>query len=83
MIRFLRRDLLKDIPRIFKEIRCKGFKVVRMFEVYVLNYVSDSTGLPLVRNISELQQDSYGRGGFSHITIAGSLLHGMKEVRLV
>lgn len=37
-------------------------------------------GLPLVRNISELPQDNYGRGGLSHITVAGSVLHGMKEV---
>ena len=37
-------------------------------------------GLPLVRNISELHQDSYGIRGLSHITVAGSVLHGMKEV---
>ncbi|KAI8522819.1 hypothetical protein RHMOL_Rhmol13G0026500 [Rhododendron molle] len=36
-------------------------------------------GVPLVRNIAELPQDNYGRPGLSHITIAGSLLHGMKE----
>lgn len=36
--------------------------------------------LPLVRNISELPQDNFGRGGLSHITLAGSILHGMKEV---
>ncbi|XVE77734.1 hypothetical protein DITRI_Ditri13aG0086200 [Diplodiscus trichospermus] len=39
-------------------------------------------GLPLVRNITELPQDNYGRGGFSHITVAGSLLHGLKEVEV-
>lgn len=39
-------------------------------------------GLPLVRNISELPQDNYGRGGLSHITVAGSVLHGMKEVEV-
>lgn len=43
------------------------------------NYTSNA-GLPLVRNISELPQDNYGRGGLSHITIAGSVLHGMNEV---
>ncbi|KAK7282846.1 hypothetical protein RIF29_11931 [Crotalaria pallida] len=37
-------------------------------------------GLPLVRNIIEIPQDNYGRGGLSHITVAGSMLHGMKEV---
>ncbi|XP_022150242.1 auxin-binding protein T85 isoform X2 [Momordica charantia] len=40
------------------------------------------TGLPLVRNISELPQDNYGRGGLSHITVAGSILHGLKEVEV-
>ncbi|OMO77779.1 Auxin-binding protein [Corchorus capsularis] len=40
------------------------------------------TGLPLVRKISELPQDNYGRGGLSHITVAGSLLHGLKEVEV-
>ncbi|XP_010255820.1 PREDICTED: auxin-binding protein T85 [Nelumbo nucifera] len=39
-------------------------------------------GIPLVRNISELPQSNYGRGGLSHITVAGSLLHGMKEVEV-
>ena len=37
-------------------------------------------GLPIVRNISELPQDNYGRSGLSHMTVAGSVLHGMKEV---
>lgn len=40
------------------------------------------SGLPLVRNISELPQNNHGRGGLSHITIAGSALHGMKEVEV-
>ncbi|KAE8685506.1 Auxin-binding protein 1 [Hibiscus syriacus] len=39
-------------------------------------------GLPLVRNIAKLPQDNYGRGGLSHITVAGSLLHGLKEVEV-
>ncbi|CDP17524.1 unnamed protein product [Coffea canephora] len=43
---------------------------------------SDFVRLPLVRNISELTQNSYGRPGLSHMTIAGSLLHGMKEVEV-
>lgn len=37
-------------------------------------------GLPLVRNISQLPQDNYGIQGLSHITVAGAVLHGMKEV---
>ncbi|RVX20456.1 Auxin-binding protein T85 [Vitis vinifera] len=39
-------------------------------------------GLPLVRKINELPQDNYGREGLSHITVAGSLMHGMKEVEV-
>nr|XP_023872382.1 auxin-binding protein T85 [Quercus suber] len=39
-------------------------------------------GLPLVRNIGELPQDNYGRRGLSHITVAGSVLHGMKEIEV-
>lgn len=36
--------------------------------------------IPVVRNISELGQDSYGRPGLSHMTIAGAVHHGMREV---
>ncbi|KAF8015299.1 hypothetical protein BT93_H0951 [Corymbia citriodora subsp. variegata] len=43
---------------------------------------SSAQGLSLVRNISELPQDNYGRGGLSHITVAGSFMHGMKEVEV-
>lgn len=43
---------------------------------------SSIAGLPLVRNISEIPQDSYGRPGLSHVTVAGSILHGMKEVEV-
>nr|GMD18570.1 auxin-binding protein T85 [Ipomoea batatas]GMD20022.1 auxin-binding protein T85 [Ipomoea batatas] len=39
-------------------------------------------GLPLIRNISELPQDNYGRPGLSHITLVGSVMHGMKEVEV-
>ncbi|XP_048489660.1 auxin-binding protein T85 [Beta vulgaris subsp. vulgaris] len=39
-------------------------------------------GFPLVRNINELPQSNYGREGLSHITLAGSLLHGMKEIEV-
>ncbi|KAG8653840.1 hypothetical protein MANES_05G072000v8 [Manihot esculenta] len=39
-------------------------------------------GLPLVRNISQLPQDNYGIQGLSHITVAGAVLHGMKEVEV-
>ncbi|GJX26913.1 putative auxin binding protein 1 alpha [Tanacetum coccineum] len=39
-------------------------------------------GLPIVRDISKLPQDSYGISGLSHMTVAGSLMHGMKEVEI-
>ena len=54
--------------------------------IKIKNYLSKgcefsfNAGVPLVRNIGELPQDNYGRPGLSHITIAGSVLHGMKEV---
>jgi hypothetical protein len=35
----------------------------------------------LVKDVSKMYQSNYGREGFSHITIAGALAHGMKEVR--
>lgn len=39
-------------------------------------------GFPLVRNISDLRPDNYGRPGLSHVTLAGSVLHGMKEIEV-
>ena len=48
--------------------------------VFFFFFLPFDAGLPLVRNIGELPQDNYGRGGLSHITVAGSVLHGMKEV---
>ncbi|CAL5425300.1 unnamed protein product [Camellia sinensis] len=45
-------------------------------------YHCSTQGVPLVRNIGELPQDNFGRPGLSHITVAGSLLHGMKEVEV-
>ena len=38
---------------------------------------------PVVRNVSELPESNYGRDGLSHITVAGSLMHALKEVRNV
>ncbi|KAK3139913.1 hypothetical protein QOZ80_5AG0392510 [Eleusine coracana subsp. coracana] len=36
----------------------------------------------LVKDISQMHQSNYGREGFSHITVAGALAHGMKEVEV-
>ncbi|XP_010522684.1 PREDICTED: auxin-binding protein 1 [Tarenaya hassleriana] len=41
-----------------------------------------NNAVPIVRNISELPQDSYGIPGLSHMTVAGSVMHGMKEVEI-
>ncbi|KAH9308604.1 hypothetical protein KI387_036515, partial [Taxus chinensis] len=35
-----------------------------------------------VRNLSDSPQHSYGREGFVHTTVAGAVLHGMKEVEV-
>ncbi|KAF5782613.1 putative auxin-binding protein [Helianthus annuus] len=43
---------------------------------------SSASGLPLVRDISTLPQDNFGRPGLSHLTVAGSLMHGLKEVEV-
>ena len=34
-----------------------------------------------MRNVSKLPQGSFGIPGLSHTTLAGSVLHGMKEAR--
>lgn len=34
----------------------------------------------LVRNLNDAPQSNFGREGLSHITVAGSVLHDMKEV---
>ncbi|KQJ86514.1 hypothetical protein BRADI_4g06030v3 [Brachypodium distachyon] len=36
----------------------------------------------LVKDINQMHQSDYGRKGFSHITIAGALAHGMREVEV-
>ncbi|XP_024372426.1 auxin-binding protein T85 isoform X2 [Physcomitrium patens] len=39
-------------------------------------------GRKFVRNLTELGQDSYGRPGLMHMTIAGAVHHGMKEMEV-
>ncbi|XP_075483128.1 auxin-binding protein T92 [Primulina tabacum] len=41
-----------------------------------------TNGLPILRNISEIDQDDYGRPGLSHTTIAGAIMHGFKEIEV-
>ncbi|KAF9607151.1 hypothetical protein IFM89_032373 [Coptis chinensis] len=52
------------------------------FIVAAESSICATNGIPIVRNISELPQSDYGREGLSHMTVAGSLLHGMKEVEV-
>ncbi|XP_061356253.1 auxin-binding protein T85 [Gastrolobium bilobum] len=58
------------------------FSLFPFFAIALASSPCSVTGLPLVRNISEIPQDNYGRAGLSHITVAGSILHGMKEVEV-
>ncbi|XP_076915085.1 auxin-binding protein T85-like [Bidens hawaiensis] len=53
--------------------------VYLLLTVYLL---CSANGLPVVRDITKLPQDSFGRPGLSHITVAGSLMHGLKEVEV-
>eukprot|EP00252_Welwitschia_mirabilis_P007006 TRINITY_DN18000_c0_g1_i1.p1 TRINITY_DN18000_c0_g1~~TRINITY_DN18000_c0_g1_i1.p1 ORF type:complete len:193 (-),score=34.94 TRINITY_DN18000_c0_g1_i1:194-772(-) len=41
-----------------------------------------SSDFPVVRNLTDTPQGSFGREGFTHITVAGSALHGMREVEV-
>ncbi|CAM6091004.1 unnamed protein product [Calypogeia fissa] len=41
-----------------------------------------TTVTTVVRDLSDTHGDSYGRPGLSHLTIAGALLHGLKEVEV-
>ncbi|XP_031400508.1 auxin-binding protein T85 [Punica granatum] len=59
-----------------------GLTVIALLSAVAEASLCSINGIPLVRNISELPQDNYGRGGLSHITVAGSVLHGMKEIEV-
>ncbi|XXG54380.1 hypothetical protein AAC387_Pa03g2277 [Persea americana] len=41
-----------------------------------------SKDVSLVRNLNDAPQSNFGREGLSHITVAGSVLHDMKEVEV-
>ncbi|XP_042474902.1 auxin-binding protein T85 isoform X2 [Macadamia integrifolia] len=58
------------------------FLVSLLFSNVIEASIFSANGVPIVRNISELPQSNYGRGGLSHVTVAGSLLHGFKEVEV-
>ncbi|XP_019441822.1 PREDICTED: auxin-binding protein T85 [Lupinus angustifolius] len=63
-------------------IRFMLFLFLSLSAITIASSHCSITGIPLVRNISEIPQDNYGRAGLSHITVAGSLLHGLKEVEV-
>ncbi|CAK7348196.1 unnamed protein product [Dovyalis caffra] len=73
-----------------KKMRRNGVLLINLYvlSLFLLATTTASSsrcsikGLPLVRNMSELPQDSYGIGGLSHTTVAGSALHGLKEVEV-
>nr|QSB37377.1 auxin binding protein 1 [Galium aparine] len=66
-----------------ENIRWKLLVVLSIYVSFVAGaQVSSSAGSPLVRNISEIPQYSYGRPGLSDMTVAGSLLHGLREVEV-
>ncbi|KAM3395526.1 auxin-binding protein T92-like [Capsicum galapagoense] len=52
------------------------------FTTVEASHCSIMARLSLMRNISELSQNNYGRPNLSHTTIAGSVLHGMKEIQV-
>ncbi|KAK9069001.1 hypothetical protein SSX86_013117 [Deinandra increscens subsp. villosa] len=54
----------------------------RFSNITSILYRNVNIGLPLVRDISKLPQDNFGRPGLSHITVAGSLMHGLNEVEI-
>ncbi|CAI9778515.1 unnamed protein product [Fraxinus pennsylvanica] len=59
-----------------------SFLIALLLSATVEASYCSNEGVQTVRNISELAQDNYGRPGLSHTTIAGSLLHGFKEVEV-
>ncbi|KAF7804787.1 auxin-binding protein T85 [Senna tora] len=59
-----------------------AFSAIALASQCSITVAHSSRRLPLVRSISEIPQDNYGRPGLSHITIVGSILHGMKEVEV-
>ncbi|KAH6808425.1 endoplasmic reticulum auxin binding protein 1 [Perilla frutescens var. frutescens] len=59
-----------------------SFLIALWFSATVESSQCASNGVPIVRNISEIHQENYGRQGLSHITVAGSVMHGFKEVEV-
>ncbi|PIN26069.1 hypothetical protein CDL12_01174 [Handroanthus impetiginosus] len=58
------------------------FPIALLFAATAESSHCATDGVPIVRNISAIEEDSYGVPGLSHITIAGSVMHGFKEVEV-
>ncbi|KAJ4784978.1 Auxin-binding protein [Rhynchospora pubera] len=56
------------------------FFIASLFSTHASSLCSKDGSV--VRNISEIPSGNYGRDGLSHITIAGAVAHGMKEVEV-
>ncbi|XP_074268965.1 auxin-binding protein T85 [Silene latifolia] len=67
---------LSEYPLLFLLLLCLSLSHTTLASRCSIN------GFPLVRNVSELSQSNYGRPGLSHTTLAGSLMHGLKEVEV-
>ncbi|XP_073008370.1 auxin-binding protein 1-like [Typha latifolia] len=60
------------------------FLVLFLFTSFAVQASSlcSNQGSSLVRNISEIPESNYGIRGLMHITLAGAISHGMKEVEV-
>lgn len=65
-----------------KHVFALFFLFIFLSSIATASSLCSSQGSSLVRNISEAPQSDYGRGGLSHITVTGAVLHGMKEVEV-
>lgn len=69
-----------------KNMICQLHTIILLVALCICSIVEAShcptNGFPLVRNITELPQDNYGRPGLSHTTVIGSVLHGTKEIEV-
>ncbi|GFP97872.1 auxin-binding protein t92 [Phtheirospermum japonicum] len=62
-----------------------SYKCLIFFTALLFSAAADASHcatdeIAIVRNISEIEQDSYGIPGLSHITVAGAVMHGFKEI---
>ncbi|XP_078448201.1 endoplasmic reticulum auxin binding protein 1 [Wolffia australiana] len=56
--------------------------ILSLLPFHVAASYCSTKGFPLVRDLGKEPQSNYGRGGLSHLTVAGAAMHGMKEVEV-